>query len=46
MNVAFEAFHGELGPLVDHSWESTSINELGFLMASACLDVAGSSARM
>lgn len=47
MNVALEAFQGELGPLVVQSCESTSINELGFLIAKACFEAAASaSARM
>lgn len=36
MNVAFVAFHGDVGPLEVQSCESTSINEEGFLTASAC----------
>lgn len=36
MNVALVAFHGEVGPLVDHSWERTSIKENGLLSVKAC----------
>jgi hypothetical protein len=41
MKVALDAFQGELGPLVDQSWERTSIKELGFRRVSACLAGAG-----
>jgi hypothetical protein len=36
MNVAFEAFQTDVGPLLDHSCERTSRSEDGFLMASLC----------
>ena len=41
MNVALVAFHSDVGPLVDHSCDSTSINEEGFLIVKACLEEAG-----
>lgn len=41
MKVAFVAFQTDVGPLVDHSREITSINELGFLICRRCLEVAG-----
>lgn len=37
MNVALVAFHTDVGPLVDHSCEITSINDDGFLICSWCL---------
>lgn len=37
MKVALVAFHGDVGPLVDQSWERTSISEEGFFIAKACL---------
>ena len=44
MKVAFEAFHIDVGPLLDQSCESTSRSEDGFLIVSLCLgseDVGG-----
>lgn len=48
MKVALEDFHGELGPLLVHSWDRTSIKDSGFRIARACLDGVGGvvSARM
>lgn len=44
-NVAFVAFHTDVAPLVDQSWESTSRSEDGFLIESLYLgsgvDVGG-----
>jgi hypothetical protein len=41
MNVAFVAFHTEVGPLVVHRREMTSINEAGFLICRRCFGVGG-----
>jgi hypothetical protein len=41
MNVAFVAFHTDVGPLVVHRREMTSINEEGFLICSRYLGVGG-----
>lgn len=41
MNVAFVAFHTDVGPLVVHSREMTSINEEGFLICRRYLGVGG-----
>ena len=47
MKVALDAFQGELGPLLDQSWDSTSINEFGLRIVKACLEVGeAASARM
>lgn len=36
MKVVLVPFHGDVGPLVVHSWDNTSIREDWFLMAKAC----------
>lgn len=42
MNVALDAFHIEVGPLVDQSCDRTSMRDEGFLITSVCLgDDAG-----
>jgi hypothetical protein len=41
MNVAFVPFQTDVGPLVDHSRDMTSINELGLLICRRCLEVGG-----
>lgn len=46
MNVAFDAFQGELDPLVVHSCERTSINESGLRSFSAFFEDEASSARI
>lgn len=38
MKVALLAFHGDVGPLVVHSWEMTSMSDDGFLMVRAWRD--------
>jgi hypothetical protein len=39
INVTFVAFHTDVGPLVDHSCEMTSINEEGLAICRRCLGV-------
>jgi hypothetical protein len=41
MNVAFVAFHTDVGPLVVHRREMTSINEEGFLISRRYFGVGG-----
>lgn len=41
MNVAFVAFHTDVGPLVVHRREMTSISEEGFLICRRCVGVGG-----
>lgn len=41
ITVAFVAFQIDVGPLVDHSREMTSVNEEGFVICKLCLDVVG-----
>lgn len=36
--MALVAFHGDVGPLVVHNWESTSIREPEFLIFKAFRD--------
>lgn len=41
MKVALVAFHGEVGPLVVHSCDRTSINDEGFLIVRLYLGEDG-----
>lgn len=41
INVTFVAFHTDVGPLLDHSCEMTSINEFGLPICRRCLGVVG-----